>query len=121
MPEKRARLLVSSPIEERLQALRERAEDHEKWGADGVARAIRLCIAEVEDAVENASEARANTMEASRLSGWAVGTLQKYAKMRMDGRRVPHAWRGLQVEIDGGGDYVFTVSTIPVHAKERSA
>jgi len=110
---------MSSPIEATLQSLRERAADHERWGAESTARAIQLCVAEIEDAIEEAAEIGAPTIRASELSGWSIGTLQKYGRMKIDGRRLPHVWRGLKVEIDGAGDYVFVLSTIPVHAAQR--
>jgi len=119
MADKRARLLMSAPIEARLQAMRERADDHEYWGGKSTAITMRLCVAEIEDAIEEAAEIGAPTIRASELSGWAVGTLQKYARQKIDGRRLPHVWRGLQCELDGAGDYVFVLSTIPVHAAQR--
>lgn len=117
----RARLLMSSPIEDRLDALDERAAEHERWGAESTATAIRLCIAEVRDAIEQAAEHGLRTDDAARLTGWSVGTLQKWARAKTQGLSVPHAWRHMDVRIDGRGDYVFTVSTIPVHGGEQAA
>lgn len=117
------RLLVSTPIEERLSALEARAAEIAEWEGDDASsvRAIRLCIGEVRQAIRAAEEAWHTTRATARLTGWSEETLSKYARRRQEGEALPHAWRGLQARPGPFGGWMFRVSTIPPKPEGRVA
>lgn len=109
------KLLVSTPIEQRLAALEERAVDIAAWEGDdaGSVRSIRLCVAEVRRAMKDAEELLQTTAAAAETTGWNEDTLAKYARMRLERQPMPHEWRGLECRRAAGGGYLFRVSTVP--------
>lgn len=119
--EQEVRLLVSTPIQDALEGLDQRADEHEGWGAADTATTIRRCVQTVREAIMVASEIGASTRETAELTGWSENTLLRYAKLVDEGGTLPPLWRGVQVRRTAAG-YSFIVSTVPVcPARERSA
>jgi hypothetical protein len=115
-------LLISTPIEERLELLEEQAREIARWAGEQAASvlSIRLCISELRLAIEEAQEMWHDTAEAARLSGWSPDTLIRYARMREASETLPIGWRGMQVRRNPGG-YLFRVSSLPQKPPLRRA
>lgn len=106
------------PVSELLRELRKRvdgiiAPHVEVYGQEApvVKMALRV-LAEAEDIERNMSAQKVSTDRAHEMTGWARETLCKYAKLVLEKRSVPDAWRGLEVEGNPSG-YVFVLGTIP--------
>jgi hypothetical protein len=116
-------LLVSTPLEERLELLEEQAWEIARWAGENAPSvlSIRLCVSELRLAMDEAREVWRDTAEAARLSGWSVDTLLRYARMREASEALPVGWRGIQVRRNPSG-YLFRVSSLPAKpALRRSA
>jgi len=116
-----ARLLVSTPIEDRLHALEDEARHLAEWSGEDApsVRSIRLCVRELRLAMVDAAEHWATTGETARLTGWSVDTLQRYAQTVEISGTLPHAWRGLRVR-RAGSAFMFMVSTVPARPARAS-
>lgn len=100
--------LYRKRVDEALQPHRE------LYGDDSpvVKMGLRL-LQEAEAVQQKLDEARVGTYEAAERTGWSVDTLQKYAKLKLEGEPVPDRWADLVVELDGAGAYAFVVGSIP--------
>jgi hypothetical protein len=108
------RLLVSTPIEDRLQALEDQAAVQQQWSGEHspTAATIRMCVREMRGAIAEAEEIWRTTAETSELTRWSTDTLLRHAKNVTAGGTPAHAWRGVRVRMSGTG-YLWMVSTVP--------
>lgn len=81
-------------------------------------RRSRWLLVALTKGVQKASERYLRTAAASRLTGWDVGTLQKYARRALAGSALPRGWEGMRVKRQGKHGYSFMLSTIPVKGDE---
>lgn len=120
MPD-RATLLVSTPIDEALATLEQRADDSDSWGSPDTALTIRRCVATVREAMTESREIGMGTAEMSEASGYSENTLKNWAKRIESGEKVPYPWNRMVVYRDAAGHWMFRASTVPVKTPGQAA
>lgn len=107
-------LLISTPIEDRLEKVESRIAEHLTWEDESSpsVKTARWILAEVRDAIKEAGEVWLPTRDVARLTGWDIETLTRNAHRKLDGDPVPPRWRMMECRRDGIG-YLFRVSTLP--------
>lgn len=115
-------MLVTKPITDRLEKIRGDVEEQRRWnGNDSPSvRTGELIIAEIEDAMREASEVWQSTQATHALTGWDEQTLVKHGRRKLAGEQMKFEWRSLQVRRDPSG-YAFKVSTVPSKPAAKSA
>ena len=73
----------------------------------------RKIVLEAEKIERQLLERRVSTTEAARRKRWAPETLQKYARAKLNGEKVPSLWAGLIVEEIPGIGFAFVLDSIP--------
>lgn len=117
----RATLLVSTPIDEALAVLEQRADSEVQWGAPHTADTIRQCVLTVREAMTESREIGMGTAEMSAASGWSQNTLKDWAKRIESGEKVPHPWSRMVVYRTAGDHWMFRASTVPVKTPGQAA
>jgi hypothetical protein len=105
-----------------MRMLRERAEAEvaplrEYFGTEApVVRMAAKLLAAAEDVERELNAERFRTSEVAERRRWSPDTLQKYARMKVDGEPLPELWAGLEVDEDPTG-FLFVLSSVPENVK----
>ena len=115
MNRRRPLVVVTEPINTRLEKIQEKLLEVARFTGDdsGAVRTGNWIVAEIEDALKEASEMWMTTHDAALATGWTEGTLKRWARKKIDGAPLAPAWKQVQVKKTTGG-YAFRVSTLPI-------
>lgn len=120
MSRKRPLVIVTEPIEVRLEWLRGEIDTLESRGARDAATASRWVVTEIEDALREAAAVWMPTADAAKATGWTRATLSKWASRKLAGKSLPPAWKQIQCRNTSGG-YCFRVSSLPLASRKSAA
>lgn len=110
----REKLVSTTLLRERIQALEAEVEEQKKLRADDdpFFRIAEYFLTSMTDALREAEREYVPTAKAARLTGWSEQTLRARGRDVVEHRPLPPGWQDLLARFDG--EWSFCVATIPV-------